>query len=104
MSKFKEKIPVLGSGLADFAMKQFLTQIRHQHGLIRFIQRNGVNGKWLRADEPYDIHVSRFFQILRIKAHYQTDDEFLDDWNKLGEDFLDEARDYYKSLYQKIND
>lgn len=104
MKKFNAKIPVLGLGLAFSAMQQLLTQIRHQHGLIRFIQRNGVNGRWLRADEPYDIHISRFFQIVRIKAHYQTDDEFLDDWNKLGEEILDEARDYYKSLYQKIND
>ena len=104
MKKFNAKIPVLGSGLANFAMKQFLTQIRHQHGLIRFIQRNGVNGRWLRADEPYDIHVSRFFQILRIKAHYQTDDEFLDDWNELGEEFLKEVRDYYQSIYQKVNE
>lgn len=104
MKKFNAKIPVLGSGLANFAMKQLLTQIRHQHGLIRFIQRNGVNGRWLRADEPYDIHISRFFQIVRIKARYQTDDEFLDDWNELGENILDEAREYYKSLYQKIND
>ena len=104
MKKFNAKIPVLGSGLANFAMKLLLTQIRHQHGLTRFIQRNGVNGRWLRADEPYDIHVSRFFQILRIKAHYQTDDEFLDDWNELGEDFLNVVRDYYKSLYQKLND
>lgn len=104
MKKSNAKIPVLGSGLANFAMKQFLTQIRHQHGLIRFIQRHGVNGRWLRADEPYDIHISRFFQIVGIKAHYQTDDEFLDDWNELGENILDEAREYYKSLYQKIND
>ena len=104
MKKFNAKIPVLGEGMAKLAMKQLLTQIRHQHGLTRFIQRNGVNGRWLRADEPYDIHVSRFFQILRIKAHYQTDDEFLDDWNELGEDFLNVVRDYYKSLYQKLND
>lgn len=104
MKKFNAKIPVLGNGLANFAMKLFLTQIRHQHGLTRFIQRNGVNGRWLRADEPYDIHISRFFQIARIKAHYQTDDEFLDDWNELGENILDEAREYYKNLYQKIND
>ena len=104
MKKFNAKIPVLGSGLANFAMKLLLTQIRHQHGLTRFIQRNGVNGKWLRADEPYDIHISRFFQIVRIKAHFQTDDEFLDDWNELGENILDEAREYYKSLHQKLND
>ena len=104
MKKFNAKIPVLGSGLANFAMKQLLTQIRHQHGLTRFIQRNGVNGRWLRADEPYDIHVSRFFQILHIKAHFQTDDEFLDDWNELGEDFLNVVRDYYKSLYPEHND
>ena len=104
MKKFNAKIPVLGEGLANFAMKLLLTQIRHQHGLIRFIKRNGVNGRWLRADEPYDIHISRFFQIVRIKAHYQTDDEFLDHWNELGENILDEAREYYKSLHQKLND
>ena len=104
MRNFNQKIPVLGKGLASFAMTLFLTQIRHQHGLTRFIQLHGVNGKWLRAKEPYDIHVSRFFQILRIKAHFQTDDEFLDDWNELGEDFLNVVRDYYKSLYQELND
>ena len=67
MKKFNAKIPVLGMGLANFAMKQLLTQIRHQHGLTRFIQRNGVNGRWLRADEPYDIHISRFFHFYWIK-------------------------------------
>ena len=104
MSIYLQKIPVLGKGLASFAMTLFLTQIKRQSGLTRFIQRHGVNGKWLRAKEPNDIHVSRFFQILRIKAHYQTDDEFLDDWNELGEEFLKEVRDYYQSIYQKVNE
>ena len=103
MSNFYQKIPILGKDLAFIAMEQFLIQIKRQRGLTSFIQRSGVNGKWLRADEPYDIHVSRFFQILRFKVHYQTDDEFLDDWNELGESFLKSVRDYYKSLYQKHN-
>ena len=56
---------------------------------------NGINGKWLKPEEPKDIGVSKFFKILASKTHFQTDEEFIADWNKAGEDFLQWVRKGY---------
>jgi hypothetical protein len=32
---------------------------------------------------------------MEIKAHYQTDDEFLDDWKAAGEQFLHLVRNHH---------
>ena len=88
MSYFKRKTPLLTEGLACGAMRQLLQQIKGQRGLTSFIEQHGVNGKWLKTEEPYDITVSKFFKIMERKAHFQTDDEFMKDWNDLGRRLL----------------
>ena len=88
MSYFKRKTPLLTEGLARWAMQQLLQQIKGQTGLTSDIGRHGVNGKWLKTEEPYDITVSKFFKIMERKAHFQTDDEFMKDWNDLGRRLL----------------
>ena len=69
MNHLFDKTPSLGSGLA-------------------FIERRGVNGRWLKPDEPYNIRLSKLIKILEVKAVYQTDDEFLSEWEALGEQLL----------------
>ena len=88
----KSKIPELREGLARSAMQQLLFQIKRQRGLTSFIQHRGVNGKWLNPEKPYDISVSKFFKIMKIKAHYQDEDEFLNDWYAAGKRFLNLVR------------
>lgn len=88
MSYFKRKTPLLTEGLALGAMRQLLQQIKGQRGLTSFIEQHGVNGKWLKTEEPYDITVSKFFKIMERKAHFQTDDEFMKDWNDIGRRLL----------------
>lgn len=85
MSFFKSKTPELGAGLAWNVMNLFLMQVKSQRGLTSFIERRGINGKWLKPDKPSDISISKLVKMIESKAIYQTDEEFLDDWNALGE-------------------
>ena len=92
MSYYSEKTPLLGAGLARNVMSQFLTQVKSRRGQTSFIERHGINGQWLKPDMPYDIRITKLFKILEVKAHYQTDEEFLDDWKAMGEQFLNLVR------------
>lgn len=92
MSIFSKKIPVLKAGLAREAVQLLLSQVKNQRGLTKFIEDYGINGRWLKEDEPRDIDVSKFFRILANKAHFQTDEEFIKDWNEAGKKFLQWAR------------
>jgi hypothetical protein len=65
-----------------------LTQVKSHRGLTSFIEKNGVNGKFLNPEKPYNMRLSKFLKILAIKARYQTDDEFLEEWHALGEHLL----------------
>ena len=60
--------------------------------MTKFIEEHGINGKWLKKDEPMDINVSKFFKILANKVQFQTDEEFIAEWNKAGEEFLQWVR------------
>ena len=73
-------------------MCHFLTQIKHQRGLTTFIERHGINGRWLKPEDPYNIRFTKFMKIMESKAHYQTDDEFLKEWNAAGEHILNLVR------------
>ena len=73
-------------------MQLLFQKLRCQKGLTSFVEKNGINGKWLNIEDPMDIPVSKLFKILQHKAQYQTDDEFIRDWNKAGEKFLERVR------------
>ena len=88
MKHFFEKTPPLGAGFARYIMCHLLTQVKRHRGLTTFIEHRGVNGRWLKPDDPYNIRVTKLFKILEIKAHYQTDEEFLDEWKATGEFIL----------------
>ena len=90
MEFLRQKTPMLGEGLAKMVMVAILRQIKNQRGLTSFIEHQGVNGKWLLPEEPYDIRFSKLVKILMIKAHYQTEEEWWKDWEDLGE-FLSHA-------------
>lgn len=92
MNYFFYKTPALGTGLAWCVMTRFLAQIKAHRGLTTFIEHHGVNGCWLKEYQPFNIRISKFVKILEIKALYQTDEEFLDDWQALGEGFLKHVR------------
>jgi hypothetical protein len=88
MNSFFDKTPRLGAGLAWYVMNKFLTQVKSQRGLTAFAEHHGINGRWLKPDAPFDIRFKKFIKILEVKAHYQTDEEFLNDWKALGDEFL----------------
>ena len=88
------KIPVLKDGVAKKSMLLLFQQLRQQKGLTTFIEKHGINGRWLKPDEPMDILVSKFFKILSLKAHYQSDEEFIADWIEAGRKFLKHVRKY----------
>ena len=88
MTHFRKKIPALKDGMAKMIMQLLFQKLRSQKGLTKFVEENGVNGKWLKIEEPMDIPVSKLFKILQHKAQYQTKDEFLEDWNSAGRALL----------------
>ena len=88
MSYFFDKTPVLEAGLARSVMRFILTQVKSHRGLTTFMEHRGINGRWLKPDDSYNIRVAKLLKIMEIKAHYQTDEEFLDDWQKTGEYLL----------------
>ena len=73
-------------------MNLFLTQVKSQRGLTSFIEQRGINGKWLKPDKPSDIRYSKLMKILEEKAVYQTEEEFMDDWNAVGEYIVNQLR------------
>ena len=98
MSCFFDKTPALGTGLAWSVMNRLLAQIKSHRGLTTFIEHRGINGCWLKKDQPFNIRITKLIKILEIKAIYQTDEEFLDDWNALGEFLLKRVRTNQKLL------
>ena len=92
MKKIYEKTPQLGEGLAWSVMNFLFTQVKRHRGLTRFIETHGVNGRWLKPDDPYNIRITKLMKIMEIKARYQTDEEFLEEWNAMGELILSLSR------------
>ena len=92
MTNYRKKIPALKDGVAKQAMQLLFQQVKAHRGLTSFIERHGINGMWLKIEEPMDIPVSKLFKILLRKAQYQTEDEFISDWNEAGRKFLKWAR------------
>ena len=92
MKNFFDKTPLLEDGLACNFMNDYLTQIKSYRGLTAFIEQNGINGRWLKQTTPYDIRISKLIRIIEIKAHYQTDEEFLEDCEKAGRYLLNYVR------------
>ena len=88
MSNYRMKIPVLKDGVAKKSMLLLFQQLRQQKGLTTFIEKHGINGRWLKPDEPRDINVAKFFKIMACKAHFQTDEEFISDWTEAGKEVL----------------
>ena len=98
MSYFFDKTPSLGAGLAWCVMNCLLAQVKSHRGLTTFIEHHGINGCWLKKDQPYNIRITKLVKILEIKALYQTDEEFLDDWKALGEQLLIHVRTHKRFL------
>ena len=92
MSYYFNKTPLLGAGLAWNMMNLILTQVKSHRGLTTFIEKHGVNGRYLMPDTPYNMAISKLMKIMELKAHYQTDDEFLEEWNATGEYLLNLVR------------
>ena len=77
MTKNNKKIELLEEGEARSAMVSFLSLIKDHHGLTRFIQDNGVNGKYLLVSKPYDLPFSKLTKILEIIQRFcATEEEY----------------------------
>ena len=82
----REKTPLLEPGLAKDIMNTLLEQLKspHNRGLTRYIEDRGVNGKDLKPDKPYDLRWTKICKILRLKAVFQDEEDFLTEWMILG--------------------
>ena len=85
----KPKIPLLEEGTALRTMKELLTIIKSHRGLTSHIERNGINGKWLNPEMPYDIPFSKLVKILEKAASYRQNDElYVAEWKRMCEEFI----------------
>ena len=82
----REMTPLLKPGLAKDIMETLLEQLKsfHNRGLTRYIEDRGVNGKDLKPDKPYDLRWTKICKILRLKAVFQDEEDFLTEWMILG--------------------
>ena len=101
MSYYYDKTPVLDTGLARRVLVFILLQVKSNRGTTTFLEHHGINGRWLKPEVPYDIRISKFLKIIEIKALFQTDDDFLDDWQKIGEYILRLVRHHSHSKYNQ---
>jgi hypothetical protein len=79
MNYNQKKTPLM-AGLERELMKCFLKQVKRVRGLTSTLDKKaGINGKWTKPYEPYDISVTKALKILAYKAFVQDEDEFLED-------------------------
>lgn len=58
-------------------MAFYLKQVKQTKGLTTVLDNKaGINGKWLKPDEPYNIFSIRLIRTIIHKANFQTRDEF----------------------------
>ena len=85
----REKTPLLGDEKAQRAMKELLSIIKRHRGLTSFMEKQGINGKWLNPDKPYDIRFSKLSKILEVAhAYRETDETFTEEWNHMCKLYL----------------
>ena len=92
MSILSRRIPALEPGVAKETVQKLLLQVKNQKGLTSFIQNQGIHGRYLKEEKPLDIPVSKLFRIMELKAHFQSDEEFIAEWNKAGKKILQWVR------------
>lgn len=79
MKYYKVKTPLM-AGLERELMTCLLKQVKLIKGLTSTLDKSaGINGKWLKPDEPYDISATKTLRFLAYKAVVQNEDEFLED-------------------------
>ena len=84
-----QKIPLLEEGTALRTMKELLTIIKSHRGLTSHIERNGINGKWLNPEMPYDIPFSKLVKILEKASSFRQNDElYVAEWKRMCEEFI----------------
>lgn len=101
MSYYKKPILHLEEGLERELMTLFLKQIKQTKGLTTALdQKGGINGKWLKPDEPYNIFIKNFLKIVFIKTIIQEPDELMDDLVKFTNEIYELRDKYAANLHQ----
>ena len=66
-----QPIPLLDAGPERELMVCFLERVKRIKGLTTaLVQKAGVNAKWLKPDEPYNIPSKRLLRIVLHTMHY----------------------------------
>lgn len=77
MSFHKQRILPMKESPERELMTFFLEQVKRTKGLTTVLDRKaGINGKWLKPDEAYNINSSRLLRAFIYKAINQTHDDF----------------------------
>ena len=94
MTFYKAPTPPMKEGYEKEMMTLILEQVKRTKGLTTIIDKvAGINGKWIKPDEPYNIPITLFIRIMILKAIQQSYDDLIRD--------LKEVEDFVMFLRQK---
>lgn len=87
MNYRSKKTPIIKDEKENLVAIRFLEQIHHERGLIHHLENEaGINGMLLKVQKrSLDLRESKVFKILLHKARLQCHDDFMADWDDLGE-------------------
>ena len=82
-----------------------LTQCRAVGGLLRYLRMGaGLNPRYTKLDADKAIGLDKFIRIEMNKGMLQDHDDFMSDWNIMGEqiyDFGNECGDEFNLLHKR---
>ena len=102
MNFYKSRpIPLLEAGPERELMVCILERVKRIKGLTTaLVQKAGVNAKWLKPDEPYNIPSKRLLRIVLHTMYKLDQDEFKERVNSL----IDYTYDHILPTYAKLVD
>ena len=102
MNFYKSRpIPLLEAGPERELMVCFLERVKRIKGLTTaLVQKAGVNAKWLKPDEPYNIPSKRLLRIVLHTMYKLDQDEFKERVDSL----IDYTYDHILPIYAKLVD
>ena len=96
-----QPIPLLEAGPERELMVCILERVKRIKGLTTaLVQKAGVNAKWLKPDEPYNIPSKRLLRIVLHTMYKLDQDEFKERVNSL----IDYTYDHILPTYAKLVD
>lgn len=91
---YSPRILLMKDGLECELLKLIITQVKHVKGLTSILSKEaGINGKWIKPEEPYNFSVKRFLRMIIFKVKYQEIEACMRD-----------IREFLETIYQFLQE